>query len=175
MFATTTLNVASDDDLSMVELDYADRHLSMLLLIPQSPGGLEAVEANLTSAHVDELLANAVSEETALQLPRLELRAELPLEALLRKLGVTSAFDPATADFSGMLAGGGKDLYLSRARHQAFVQVDEHGTKAAAATAVVGSRHAAGSLIAVDHPFAFAIRDKTTGAMLFLGRIVDPR
>jgi serpin B len=163
------------DELSLIELDYADHELSMLFLLPTRADGLEALEASLTQARVDELLSKAVPEESGLELPRLELRAELPLAELLQSLGVTTAFDPAAADFSGMLSDGGKDIYLSRARHQAFVQVDERGTKAAAATAIVGSRHAAATFLSVDHPFAFAIRDKLTGALLFAGRVVDPR
>jgi serpin B len=175
MTATATFNVAQDSELTLVELDYASHELSMLLLIPQAPDGLAAAESDLSQAHVDALLATAAEEETGLRLPRLELRAELPLTQALQDLGAHALFDPSNADLSGMLANRHKDLWVDVTRHQAYLKVDERGTEAAAATAVVGTKHAVTSLIAADHPFAFAIRDKLTSTLLFVGRIVDPR
>jgi serpin B len=93
-------------------------------------------------------------------------------------MGMASAFDPSTADFSGMT--GGKDLFISAVIHKAFVDVNEEGTEAAAATGVIMT-HAAirvkpkkPPIFRADHPFVFLIRDNRNGAFLFLGRIVDP-
>ena len=176
MSITAKLNIAQDSELTLVELDYASHELSMLLLIPQAVDGLAAVEANLNQPHIDALLAGASEQETLLALPRLELHVELPLTEAVQSLGVHALFDSASADLSGMLATGGPgDLWVSVTRHQAYLKVDERGTEAAAATAVVGTKHAGASFISANHPFAFAIRDKLTSTLLFVGRIVDPR
>lgn len=93
----------------------------------------------------------------------------------LRELGMTSAFVPLTADFSGMTKE--EDLFISDVLHQAFIAVDEKGTEAAAATAVVMEATSAPSLnveLRVDRPFLFAISDDETGTILFLGRVLDP-
>jgi serpin B len=91
-------------------------------------------------------------------------------------MGMPAPFDRAVADFSAMSAEFGRDLYISAVIHKAFVAVDEEGTEAAAATAVVIEVESAPELnITVDGPFLFAIHDEGTGSVLFLGRVLDPR
>ena len=87
---------------------------------------------------------------------------------------MTSAFDPQTADFSGM--DGARDLFIMEAYHQAFVQVDEVGTEAAGASGITigATAEPVGGTFLANHPFLFLIRDNVTGSVLFLGRVVDP-
>jgi serpin B len=94
---------------------------------------------------------------------------------VLVKLGMTDAFDPELADFSGL--DGTRNLYVSDVLHKGFVSIDENGTEAAAATAAVvgGASVPEPATLTVDKPFVFFIRDRPTGAILFVGRVVDPR
>jgi serpin B len=110
-----------------------------------------------------------------LELPRFSYGSSFDLEEKLTGLGMTDAFDPNIADFSGMT--GGRDLFISRVLHQAFVAVDEEGTEAAAATAVImgpTSIMLPDLTMTVNRPFLFVIRDLGTGQILFLGRVFDP-
>jgi serpin B len=108
-------------------------------------------------------------------LPRFEARSELSLKDALAALGMPSAFGSG-ADFSGLLEPGiGREpLHIEHVLHQSYVRVDEAGTTAAAASAVVVATRSASPEFRVDQPFVFAIQDKLTGALLFLGRIADP-
>ena len=109
-------------------------------------------------------------------MPSFEFEAQFALGATLKKMGMSDAFDPQLADFSGM--DGTKDLYIFDAFHKAFVLVDEKGTEAAAATAVVIGIESApppSIEVAVDRPFIFLIRDIATNTTLFVGRVMDPR
>jgi serpin B len=111
-----------------------------------------------------------------LDLPLFSFGASFDLEEKLTALGMTHAFDPDIADFSGMT--GGRDLFISQVLHQAFVAVDEEGTEAAAATAVImgpTSIMLPDLTLTVDRPFVFVIRDLATGQILFIGRVLDPR
>ena len=108
-------------------------------------------------------------------MPRFNFTSELALEDLLIRMGMPIAFKPDRADFSGM--DGSQNLYISDVLHKAFISLDEFGTEAAAATAVVvgvTSMPAEPVDLKIDRPFLFAIRDKPTGEILFLGRVVDP-
>lgn len=170
--------VASDEHFHLLELDYADRELSMGLLVPRVRGGLHAVEAELDAERIDALFGSAGVTDCTVWLPRFEFRAELPLIRLLPVLGMTTAFG-ADADFTGMVEEFDPDyrrLYLTDALHQAYVRVDEAGTEAAAATAFVGGVVSVEQSCEVraDHPFAFVIRDRATSALLFMGRVADP-
>jgi serpin B len=108
-------------------------------------------------------------------MPKFEIRTPLPLNAALADLGMPDPFDPLVADFTGINADRGLDLSIKAVVHEAFVAVDETGTEAAAATAVIINEESAGPApIVVDRPFLWAIRDVPTGAILFLGRVVDP-
>jgi serpin B len=110
-----------------------------------------------------------------LTLPRFKIETKSNLNSALAGMGMPLAFDPSRADFSGMTTQA--QLYIERVVHQANIAVDEKGTEATAATAVVMAQSAVpGQLVTlhVDRPFIFAVRDTNTGAILFLGRVVDP-
>jgi serine protease inhibitor len=108
-------------------------------------------------------------------LPKFTFRSSFDLGSQLSSLGMTDAFNPDAADFSGMT--GKRDLYISKLLHQAYVAVDEKGTEAAAASAAIMSLAMAvvpDKTLTIDHPFIFVIRDLKTGQILFLGRVLDP-
>jgi serpin B len=106
-------------------------------------------------------------------LPKFSITSSFDLPVALQALGIVSAFDPDTADFSGM--DGQRDLYIQRAIHKAVVTVDEEGAEAAAATGIsMGVGAAIPMQFTADHPFLFLIHDEVTGSILFLGRLADP-
>lgn len=174
MHETATFSYARVGDLQVVELPYNGTKLAMLLVVPDA-GQFAAFEATLDLEPYLEILDALETHEVHLGLPRFELESTLSLSDPLRALGMTDAFDPSAADFSGI--DGRKDLFISDVLHKAFVSVDEKGTEAAAATAVViGATGMPGSpvTLTIDRPFFFVIRDIPTGAILFVGRVVRP-
>lgn len=162
------------DDFSAIELPYAGNNLSMVVFLPERHDGLDAFEENLNHAAAQvwlDDLANASVSEVAVSLPRFKTTCEFDLSAVLSEMGMSHAF--ADADFSGMT--GQRDLFISKVVHKAFVDVNEEGTEAAAATAVIMDKSFRRPVaFCVDHPFMFLIREKETGSILFAGRITDP-
>jgi serpin B len=131
----------------------------------------------MTPETLDTWLKKLSPQRVQVSLPKFKLTGEFQLNQVLSDLGMPSAFDLDLADFSGMT--GIRDLYIAAVVHKAFVEVEEKGTEAAAATAVVmaarGVMHAPRpTVFRADHPFVFLIRDVRTGAILFLGRLVRP-
>jgi serpin B len=168
-------NLFETDNFQMLELPYAGKDLSMVVLLPKKVDGLPALEKALTAAKFAEYVKNLreVDEVTVL-LPKFKTTAEFQLNDELSKLGMKQAFSNQ-ADFSGI--DGEKDLYLSAVIHKAFVDVNEEGTEAAAATAVVAEPKEAKitPVFRADRPFLFVIRDKRNDAILFLGRLSNPQ
>src|SRR5262245_31381482 len=162
------------DGLSALEMPYKSGDVTMVVLLPDSVDGLAEMEKRLSAAALGTWLAVLKNQKVIVTLPRFRMTSEFVLNDVLAELGMTSAFDAAKADFSGM--NGKRDLFISLVIHKAFVEVNEKGTEAAAATAVV-TRSVSIAMppsFRADHPFVFLIRDKVTGSILFLGRVVDP-
>lgn len=156
-----------------VELPYVGNNVSMLVLVPDQ-GAFEEFEADLNVETLSGIIQSMESQAVDLTLPKFEFETELSLAEVLVDMGMPAAMSPE-ADFSGMT--GSKDLFISDVFHKAFVSVDEEGTEAAAATAVVMTESAMPASpvkITVDRPFLFLIRDNETGAVLFLGRVLNP-
>jgi serpin B len=173
MRQTTSFGYAEGEGYQAVELPYDGRELSMVILLPQA-GEFESFEGALDAGRVDGILDDLVHRQVALTMPKFEFESGFSLKDALAALGMPDAFTGA-ADFSGMT--GERDLFISEVLHKAFVSVDEAGTEAAAATAVVIAKlgmPAEPVEVAVDRPFVFLIRDIETGAILFVGRVVDP-
>jgi serpin B len=168
------MNYAAGDGWQAVELAYEGGRQSMLILLP-AEGQFEAFEASLNTARLDDIL-NAMEWTTVeLALPKFSFESEFELNRALAELGMPVAFDAERADFSGMT--GESNLYISDVIHKAFVDVNEEGTEAAAATAVImrlESMPIDPVQMQVDHPFIFMIRDNETGSILFTGRVVNP-
>jgi serpin B len=165
--------LARAEGVQMLELPYKGEDLSMLILLPDRIDGLADLEAGLSPERLRALLDGLSEHEVPVKLPRFKIASKFELPRVLSTMGMPSAFAPGEADFSAM--DGRRDLYISAAYHQAFVEVNEEGTEAAAATGIgVGITSVPPSFTA-DHPFLFLIRDNVTGSILFLGRVADPR
>jgi len=164
---------AEGDGYQAVELPYDGRELSMVLLLPEA-GQFEAFEGSLDAQRVGAILKDLEFRRVTLTMPKFEFESDFSLGETLIALGMPVAFSGG-ADFSGMT--GNRDLFIGDVIHKAFVSVDEAGTEAAAATAVV--MPTAGPPeepveVTVDRPFVFLIHDIETGTILFVGRIVAP-
>jgi serpin B len=168
---------AADQGLKLIELPYKGNELSMVVLLPDEIDGLAKLEKNLTADNVQKWLDAAQTTEVKLWLPKFKMTDEFQLGNILSAMGMTDLFDRMKADLSGM--DDKKDLFVSAVLHKAFVDVNEQGTEAAAATGAVVTLKAAvpqeTPTFRADHPFVFLIRDNATGAILFMGRVVDPR
>jgi serpin B len=155
-----------------VELPYDGQQLSMVVLLPAA-GQFDGFEQALDGKQFDAILKVLAPKLVVLTLPRFKTEASFMLKDTLTALGMRDAF-AASADFSGMT--GKRDFTIGAVIHKAYVSVDENGTEAAAATAVsmpTGARPEAPVAFTADRPFIFLIRDIQTGAVLFVGRIVD--
>jgi len=173
MRQTESLGYARGDGYQAVELPYDGGEMSMVVLLPEREG-FEAFEASLDGVQVQSIVEDLTYRQIALTMPTFEFSSRFGLNQALADLGMPGAFSDV-ADFSGMT--GEKDLFISDVVHKAFVSVDEEGTEAAAATAVVMKLSAMPESpieVTVDHPFIFLIRDLETGAILFVGRVLDP-
>lgn len=166
---------AEDDLVQALELPHRGKGVAMVFLLPKKADGLAALEKALAPERLAAWLgALRPAGEVDVALPRFHATRAVDLVPHLRAMGVRSALSAEAADFSGM--DGAKDLYLTGVFHKAFVDVNEEGTEAAAATGgSVGTTavHEPRSFRA-DHPFIFLIRDLQTGAVLFMGRVADP-
>jgi serpin B len=156
-----------------VELLYDGDELSMVILLPAS-GNFEAFEEGLEAQQISDIISDLQLAQVTLTMPKFEFDSEFSLKDTLAEMGMPAAFSEA-ADFSGMT--GTRDLCISAVLHKAFVSVDEAGTEAAAATAViVGETAVPGQSVevTVNRPFIFLIRDIETGSILFVGRVLNP-
>jgi len=158
---------ATTDTFRAVELPYGGGALSMVIIVPDD---LATFEASLTPQTLASAIASIHEGGIHLSMPKWTARTHLTLNRTLSALGMPTAFT-AAADFSGMVEGGG--LHLDRVEHEAFVEVDEHGTRAAAATGgAIAASH--GPTVNIDQPFLYVIRDLNAGTALFVGHVTDP-
>jgi len=166
---------AEANGVRVLVLPYQGGGLSMVILLPEARDGLPALEAQLGERGLDAHLLGVSKQRVSVALPRLTVEAGFRLKEALSALGMPSAFVKGKADLSGIT--GNRDLFISAVIHKAFVQVDEKGTEAAAATAVLVQRSGMPSKameFVADHPFLYLIRDEQTGSILFLGRVTKP-
>lgn len=175
MRKTGTFAYGEGDNYQAVELPYIG-NASMVVFLP-AEGQLDTFVATLDGARFGALVDGLQWNQVQLQLPKFTYTSDsVSLKDTLLALSIRDAFDPAQADFSGM--DGTRDLFISDVLHKAFVRVDEAGTEAAAATAAGMATTSAPAeqpkQMVVNRPFVFAIRDTTTNALLFVGRIVEP-
>ncbi len=169
MGQTADFRHARRDGLEVLELPYVGEELSMFVLLPDTHDGLPQLEEALTAVEMSGWLSDLRKVEMAVFLPRFKTTCRFNLGDELVAMGMPLAF--GGADFSGM--NGGKDLFISRVIHQAFVDMNEKGTEAAAATAVI-MRKGLPPEFRADHPFLFLIRDNRSGSILFFGRAMNP-
>ena len=164
-------------DAQVVELPYSGAthgpKLAMDVILPKDAGGLVAVEKSLVSAGVAAYVGALSPTEVDVSLPRFKTSWRRGLNSALQALGMHEAFR-ASADFSAMARGGG--LFISLVQHEAFVDVNERGTEAAAASGIVMRKTAAARRVVfrADRPFVFVLRDIESGLVLFMGRLSAP-
>lgn len=172
MHQTEHFPMVKGDGYMAVELPYTNRRVSMLVIMPDENRFLE-VEESLENDFIDEVTRSLSDADLHLSMPKFETVSAFQLENVLPGMGMPSAFG-MSADFSGM--DGTFSLYIASVIHKAFVSVDEKGTEAAAATAVVMQKVNEISSVEfiVDRPFIYLIRDRETGTILFMGRILNP-
>ena len=173
MQQTRSFRYAEGDRYQAVELAYDGHELSMLILLPKV-GEFDAFEGLLNAEFVREIIGKLELNEVVLTMPKFEYESSFGLKEALSTLGMRGAF-AGDADFSGM--NGESDLSIQDVLHKAFVSVDEAGTKAAAATAVIMGMKLMPALaieMKIDRPFIFLVRDIPTDSIIFLGRVLNP-
>ncbi len=166
-------NYAKTDGLELLEMPYEGDGLSMLILLPEM-GALKSVENSLTPKKLDEFKDQLVMQRVDVYIPKFTVKTKYELNQHLIEMGMPNAFC-AHADFSGI--SGSKELFIQTVVHQAFVDVNEEGTEAAAATGIVVGITSVGPAIPVfraDRPFIFIIQDRQSGNILFIGRVMKP-
>ncbi len=177
MNQTAEFGYIETEDFQGLELPYVDNELSMIILLPKETDGLIGFEKSLTTENLSQWLAGLRKCKVIVSIPKFKMTNQFGLADVLRQMGMTDAFVPAAADFSGM--NGKRDLFISAVIHKAFVDVNEEGTEAAAATGVVVGVTAVGPkeipVFRADHPFLFLIRDNDSGSILFIGRMMNPK
>jgi serpin B len=178
MYHQKHFRFARTDDALLIEMPYHSGDISMVVLLPTKVDGLPSLEKSLTAENYATWLTKLRSQNVRVWFPKFNAAQEIQLADKLSAMGMPLAFSPSGADFSGM--DGKRDLFISAVIHKAFVDVDEKGTEAAAATGVaVGvmaiARPKLPEEFKADHPFVFLIRDTRSGSILFLGRYTGPK
>lgn len=182
MNRTDEFRYAKRDGVSALEIPYKGGSMSMLVVVPDAVDGLDAVERALDAKRLDALASSLADQRVWVQLPTFEVAppASLALGEPLQAMGMKLAFDRARADFAGIAnpPSPADRLVIGEVFHKAFVKVNEKGTEAAAATAVVMPRAGAAPAkpleFKADRPFLYFIRDTASGLVLFMGRVADP-
>jgi serpin B len=180
MHQTHDCSYFDGDTFQMLELPYQwyQKQLTMQILLPRKSDGVADLEKMLTAEKLAEWQSKMKTHEVDIALPKFKFSAEFELSPTLAKMGMPTAFTYPKADFSGM--DGTRELYIGFVIHQAYVDVHEKGTEAAAATAIGVKAGAAPvsfpkATFRADHPFVFLIRDRQTGSVLFMGRMMNPK
>lgn len=176
MNQTGQFDYMETEDFQGLELPYVDNELSMIILLPKWNDELASLEEILTTENLSQWLGKLRKSEVIVSVPKFKMTSQFSLASVLKSMGMTDAFAPNMADFSGM--NGKRDLFISAVVHKAYVDVNEEGTEAAAATGVVvgitvGPRQI--PVFRADHPFLFLIRDNKSGSILFIGRMANPK
>ncbi len=168
-----SFNYLASEKFHAVDLPYGNEQFSMTIILPRQETELDEIIADLNPTNWNNWLGQFTELEGDIFLPRFKLEYEKPLVDVLGQLGMGVAFSDQ-ANFTGINRNGG--LFISEVKHKTFVEVNEEGTEAAAVTSVEMRATSSGQFFyfKVDHPFIFAIREKATGAILFIGKIVNP-
>jgi len=173
MNQTEKFGYAETEDLQVLRMPYVGGELSMVIFLPKKLDGLAAVEKSLGKTGLDALLKSLDRQKVGVFLPKFKMTSMFDLSKVLPAMGMRDVFDVKKADFSRM--DGRKGLYISAAVHKAFVDVNEEGAEAAAATFFAVRWNLAHPVFRADHPFLFLIRHEKTGVILFMGRVMNPK
>ncbi|MFH1442691.1 MAG: serpin family protein [Candidatus Micrarchaeota archaeon] len=175
MHKTDIFKYMENEKLQMLDMDYKGEDLSMLILLPKG-NGISELEKELNPANLAAWKTSLASKDVIVTLPKFKFTKNYNLKGQLKAMGIREAFSE-TADLSGI--DGQKDLFVSDAFHKAFVEVNEEGTEAAAATGIIVGMTSVEMPVRIpdftaDHPFIFLIQDNSNGAILFMGRVSNP-
>jgi serpin B len=172
MNQTKRFEYGETDQMQLLRLPYVSDRFSMLLLLPKPETAIEIIESMLSVEQLQAWCNCLRYESVDVSLPRFKLDVICLLKEVLQKLGMPDAFDDSIADFSGM----GDDLSIASVIHKAFVEVNEKGTEAAAATAVMMVERGISypEIFRADRPFCFLIQENSTGSILFMGKLTSP-
>jgi len=179
MHQTSDFLYGNKNGVQTLEMPYVGGHLAMDILLPDQPDGIGTLSSELTAANLAQWTSDLSNDSVEVTLPKFQVNTSFSLNSVLSALGMPDAFNPKTANFSGMTTGP-NSLYISQVVHQAYVNVDETGTEAAAATGIGVSTSAVAAfppppvVFDADHPFIYVIRDTSTNTILFMGRVSDP-
>jgi serpin B len=174
MFQDARFSLGHSEELqcSILELPYGQKkELSMFILLPFD--GLASLEAALTEDALAKVKSELYKTKVNVYIPKFQFDSEFDLGDILTKLGMGELFSRGAADLSGM--DGTKQLYISKAVHKAFVDVNEEGTEAAGATGMVANSYSMPPQFVADRPFLFFIEETGTGSVLFMGRVQKPQ
>jgi serine protease inhibitor len=177
MEQTDSFGYAETESAQILQLPYRGKEVSMLVLLPKEVEGLGQIEQKLSTGDFNEWRSRLRETKVNVFLPKFETTFMAALKPVLQAMGMIEAFQWPGANFAGF-DGDPRWFYIGEVLHKAYVKVDEEGTVAAAATAVVGmggGRPAPPPVFRADHPFLFLIQENSTGSILFLGRVADPR
>lgn len=169
-------NYYADKTVQIIDLPYGDGHFSMTVFLPREAENLDDFISNIDQIKLHSYLNNMNTSPVLLELPKFKLEYELNMKQVLENLGMGVAFIPGQADFSRIVDG--IPLVINKVLHKTFVQVDEEGTEAAAVTVVeIGYTSAGpgGMVMRVDSPFVFLLRERQSGTILFIGKILNPQ
>jgi len=164
-----------NDCFQCLELPYQGEEVSMLIILPRKDDGLSHIEECFSAEKLEACTTPLRKTRVDVHLPRFKTESTFSLNEPLAALGLTDAFNPQLADFSGI--SGARGLFIAAAMHKAFVEVNEKGTEAAAATGIttgITSIPMPPKIFRADHPFIFLIRDNASEKILFMGRMCDP-
>jgi serpin B len=166
-----------DSNIKAIEIPYKDNRASMVIFLPNRKNGIVEIENSVDYKYYQHIIAAFQINSVCLSLPMFQTTCKTDLENTLSQMGMPLAFSNG-ADFSGMTSK--RNLCISRVIHQAFIDVTEKGTEAAAATAVIMIATSARpssdvKIFNADHPFIFCIRDNTTGSIFFMGKVMNPK
>jgi len=169
-----SFSYSSGDDFQAINLPYLSRDFSMIILVPQA-GKFSEFRSSLTSETYQQIINDLNYESVNLYLPKFDFNTSIAANDLLINLGMGEAFDADYADFSGMTDE--EDLFITNVLQKATITVDEEGTEAAAATAVIMGIKSAPTQpieLVIDRPFLFFIQHQPTGSILFMGQVINP-
>lgn len=174
----TSYNYYEDSSIQVLEISYKDNKASMLIFLPNTSNGITQFGKSFDYKYYMDIIGKLQPADVMLSLPKFQTNCKINLESMMSRMGMPLVFSPDSADFSGMT--GKRDLFISEVIHQAFIDVDEQGTEAAAVTAEVMMTTSARpssdiKYFNADHPFVYLIKDNGTGSILFMGKIMNPR
>jgi serpin B len=174
MLTDTTFQYCSNDLFQAIELPYGNKYFCMTIFLPRPEHTVDEIISQINDENWSAWIASFTESKVYLDLPKFKMEYDKTLNQMLKAMGMPTAFDPYAADFNNMVANFG--LFISFVKHKTFVRVDEKGTEAAAVT-VIAFETTGGPqrpMMIISRPFLFTIRERVSGTILFMGRIVNP-